>query len=91
MEIWERRYVFFNKEVDETCPNCGAKKMMHYSWNDLTDDSAHYRSCMNSECKFDERIGFLSAPCNTCGYEGSDCQTGSFEVKLKCCTSARAE
>lgn len=82
---WLFHYVFFKEEVSEKCPKCGAEKLMHYSWNDLGDDSGHFRACMEDDCNFDENISYILAhPCNSCSFQGDDTPTGSFELKLKC-------
>jgi len=81
---WQSRYVFFTKIVEEECPLCGAKKLMHYSWADLSDDSGHYRACLSENCTFYEWIGFLQGACQSCNYQGEEIPQGPIQVNLSC-------
>jgi len=81
---WKSRYVFYIRQVDEKCPKCGASKLIHYAWNDLTDDAGHYRACLNKNCTFDQLVGDLADPCSICNFSGSESPHGLIQIKLIC-------
>ena len=81
---WQSHYVFFTEVVEEKCLLCGATKLMHYSWADLSDESGHYRACLNEACRFNEYLGLLSWACKSCNYQGEDIPQGPIQVNLSC-------
>ena len=83
LQVWLREnYVKFKHEVLGKCPKCGCTRIMHYSFYDMTDDSAHYAACMNDDCDWEEMICRIDENCPNCPYAAEQLHVGSFMADI---------